>query len=86
MVDENISNIILERVNRIGEQLKSLDEIRSDVAVLKESVRRIDARIAYMDSYLAGIHSQLRWQNDEMDELRGRVEALENNPPDKSPE
>jgi hypothetical protein len=59
MVDENISNIILERVNRIGERLKSLDEIRSDVAVLKESVRRIDARIAYMDSYLAGVHSQL---------------------------
>jgi hypothetical protein len=48
MVDENISNIILERVNRIGERLTSLDEIRSDVAVLKESVRRIDARIAYM--------------------------------------
>jgi hypothetical protein len=53
---------------------------------MKESIRRIDARIAYMDSYLAGIHSQLRWQNDEMDDLRGRIEALEDNPPDKSPE
>lgn len=56
------------------EVLKSL---QGDISILKESVRRIDARIASMDHHLAGFYSEQRWQNDEIDNLRGRVEAIE---------
>ena len=51
--------------------------MKSDVAVLKESVKRIDARISTMESFMAGFHSSLRWQGDELDNQRGRIEALE---------
>jgi hypothetical protein len=54
-----------------------LKTVQGDISVLKESVRRIDARIASMDHHLAGFYSEQRWQNDEIDNLRGRVEAIE---------
>lgn len=54
-----------------------LRNLQADVSILKESVRRIDARISSMDSYMAGFHSSLNWQNMELDSLRGRMEYLE---------
>ncbi len=54
-----------------------LKTVQADMAVLKESVRRIDARIASMDHHLAGFYSEQRWQNDELDNMRGRLETLE---------
>ena len=54
-----------------------LRNLQADISILKESVRRIDARISSMDSYMAGFHSSLNWQNMEFDSLRGRVEHLE---------
>ena len=59
-----------------------LKSVQGDISVLKESVRRIDARIASMDHHLAGFYSEQRWQNDELDNLRGRVEALEDQDPE----
>lgn len=38
-----------------------LKTVQSDVAVLKESLRRIDVRIASMDYHLAGFYSEQRW-------------------------
>jgi chromosome segregation ATPase len=88
--NDKITDIVIPTLQNIQAELAGLKsdagELKRDMGVMKESIRRIDARIAYMDSYLAGIHSQLRWQNDEMDDLRGRIEALEDNPLDKSPE
>ena len=57
-----------------------LKAIQGDIGVLKESVRRIDARVGSMDHHLAGFYSEQRWQNDEIDTLRGRLEALEDQP------
>ena len=37
-----------------------LKTVQSDIAVLKESVRRTDARIASMDHYLAVFYSEQR--------------------------
>ena len=57
--------------------------LKADVSILKEAVRRIDSRIGTMESFMAGFHGSLRWQGDELDHLRGRIERLEdkNNPP-----
>lgn len=64
-----------------------LRNMQSDIATLKESVRRIDGRLTSMDHHLAGFYSEQRWQNDEIDTLRGRLEDLENQPdPNSSPE
>ena len=54
-----------------------LKTVQSDMSVLKEAVSRIDARIASMDHHMAGFYSEQRWQNDELDNLKGRIEALE---------
>jgi len=42
------------------------------------TVVRIDARIGAMDNYMAGFHNNLNWHGSSLDELRGRVEVLEN--------
>jgi len=61
-----------------------LKTIQTDISVLKEAVRRIDARMASMDHHMAGFYSEQRWQNDELDNIKGRIEAIEekNKPPE----
>jgi len=51
--------------------------IQTDVSLLKRAVQRLDGRIASLDSHMAGFHQSDRTQNDELDDLRGRIEALE---------
>lgn len=81
MSGDNISDLILERLNRLSERLNKLDSIENDISVLKESVRRIDSRIGAIDSHMAGFHSTLNWHSDEIDSLRGRVEDIETDKP-----
>lgn len=52
---DNTSNIILERLNRIGQRLSALEEMRGDIGVLKESVRRIDAKMTALSSHIGQI-------------------------------
>lgn len=47
-----------------------LKTIQADISVLKEAVRRIDARMASMDHHMAGFYSEQRWQNDELDNIK----------------
>lgn len=54
-----------------------LKNIQGDVSVLKESVTRIDARISSMENHMAGFHTRQNWHTQELDEHRGRLEALE---------
>ncbi len=54
-----------------------LADLKDDVSVLKESVVRIDARIASMESHMAGFHTRQNWHSQELDEHRGRLEGLE---------
>ena len=56
--------------------------LKSDVSVLKESVRRIDGRLAAMDHYMAGFNAEQRWQNDELDHIKDRITTLEEPAPD----
>ena len=64
---------------------KTLVKVQEDLAVLTAAVRRIDARTASMDAHLAGFHGTMTWQSDALDDLRGRVEALEKSPTDDPP-
>lgn len=61
-----------------------LRNVQSDVSTLKESVRRIDARMGAIENLMAGFHSTLNWHGQELDEHRGRLESLEQ--PDSDPE
>lgn len=83
MSDET-TNIILPILQAIQGDISTIKSdvstLKSDVAVLKESVVRIDARIGTMENYMAGFHSNLNWHSTAIDELRGRVEALEQKP------
>lgn len=63
--------------------LNILRAIQADIGVLKESVRRIDARMGAMENLMAGFHNTLNWHGQELDEHRGRLEALENDPTDE---
>lgn len=81
MKDDNIEDFTREYLRRANEKLDSLaqraDVVARDVSTLKETVRRIDSRLAAMDSHMAGFYSTARWQSDEIDALKGRLEALE---------
>ena len=82
-----MSNEIEDIVIPILRNLQTdLSDLKSDIIMIKESVRRIDHRNASMDSHIAGFHSKLSWSTDEMDDMRGRLEALEDriNPKNKT--
>jgi hypothetical protein len=57
-----------------------LRTLQNDMGVVKEAVRRIDARITTMDHYMAGFYSEQHWQNSELDHLKSRIEKLEPKP------
>ena len=73
-MEDKIDDIVIPTLQKIQLDFSAM---RSDLSVLKESVRRIDSRIAAMDSHMAAFHSTLVHNNDEIDALRGRVEAIE---------
>ena len=88
MSDDNISNIILERLNRMEDRLSGdIAVLRSDMSVVKEAIRRLDTRLEAIENHVAGLFATSRHFSDELDELRGRIEHLEDNPPpENSPE
>lgn len=51
--------------------------LKSDVAALKDSVAKIDLRLKIVESHMTGFMSSAKYQEHELNELRGRVEALE---------
>jgi len=57
-----------------------LHGLKGDVSVLKEAVRRIDGRLAAMDHYMAGFNAEQRWQNEELDYVKDRIDKLEDDP------
>ncbi len=51
--------------------------IKTDIAVLKENSGRADMRLQAIESHMSGFMSTSRYLGAEVNELRGRVEALE---------
>ena len=61
-----------------------LKDVRADISILKEAVRRIDSRMGSVDNLMAGFHNTMNWHGQELDEHRGRLEAIEERDPEKS--
>lgn len=59
-MNDEPTNIILERLNRMDKRLDKLDTIQGDVLMLRESVRRIDPKMTSVSSYMAGFHAVFR--------------------------
>jgi len=75
---ESLTLTILKNIQSDMSTLKSdISTLKSDMSMVKEAVRRMDARVASLDSYMGGFYSSLRWQSDELDNHRGRIEGLE---------
>jgi len=51
--------------------------LSTDMSVLKENTGKIDSRLKSVEAHMSGFMSTARYQETEIDELRGRVEALE---------
>ena len=73
-MSEEITEIVIPILRSIQTDLAS---VKSDVSILKKAVTRLDHRTASMDAHLAGFYSSMRMNNDDMDDIRGRIEALE---------
>jgi predicted small metal-binding protein len=88
MIDK-IDDIVIPILRNIQADVSGLkadvSSLKTDVSMLKESVRRIDARIASMDSHMAGFHGAQNWQSDLIDNLRARIEKLEERDKPKPP-
>ncbi len=84
MSEENISNLILERLYRIDKKLEKLDSLEQDMAMVKDSLAKTHMHLTHMDSYMAGFYSNLRYPGVEIDELKARVEFL-GKPQESSP-
>lgn len=60
--------------------LPILKDLQKELKMVKDAVLRIDGRLAAGDNYMAGFHRATVNMQDEIDMLRGRVEALEERP------
>ena len=56
---------------------ETLSEVRSDMSILKEAVRRVDSRMGAIENLMAGFHNTLNWHGQDLDEHRGRLEDIE---------
>lgn len=51
--------------------------VRTDISALKEHTRKLDQRMGAVEAHMSGFLSTSRYHESEVNELRGRVEALE---------
>lgn len=83
MVD-NIKDVVIPILKNMQSDLAVM---KTDIIMIKENSRKIDQRMSAMESHMAGLMATSRYHDGEMDELRGRVEHIENQPdPNNLPE
>jgi len=51
--------------------------IKSDIGAVKDNTAKIDLRLKIVESHMTGFMSSAKYLEHEINELRGRVEALE---------
>ena len=78
-MDSNIKDGIVPLLQKIQ---SDITVVKSGVSVLKEHTRKIDQRLGAVEAHMSGFMSTSKYFETEMDQLRGRVEALENPRPD----
>lgn len=73
-MNEQIKDIVLPILKNIQSDNAA---IKTDMAVVKENSGRMDMRLKAIESHMSGFMSTSRYLEIEINELRGRVEALE---------
>lgn len=69
MTDEsNVTNALI---------YATLQDLQDRMGRMEKSINAVGTKVSAMDSHLAGFYQSLRVHNDEHDEHRGRIEALE---------
>jgi hypothetical protein len=82
MMEDKIDDIVIPILRTIQ---ADLSVVKSDVAVLKERTGKIDIRLGIVEAHMSGFMSSARYLEREIDQLRGRVEALEQSAGNESP-
>ncbi len=73
-----MSDQIKDIVVPILQQMQGdLAVVKTDIHVLKENTGKMDQRLKTVEAHMSGFMSNSRYHDTEIDELRGRVEALE---------
>ena len=73
-MEDKIDDIVIPVLRVIQSDLSAL---KTDIAVLKENTGKIDLRLKTVEAHMTGFMSSARYLETEIDQLRGRVEALE---------
>jgi hypothetical protein len=74
---DKITDIVIPTLQKLQ---SGMAELQKDMGMVKEAIRRIDMRMGALEGHVSGIYSTSRYHSDELDDLRGRVESLEDNP------
>lgn len=84
--NKNMNNSIDDIVIPILRTLQAdVSAMKSDMADLKERTAKIDIHLGIVKSHMTGFMSSAKYLETEIDELRGRVEALERRDQPPSP-
>ena len=77
MAEDNLADVVLPTLKNIQADIAVIKKQVGRIKVVQESIARIDGTLASMDDHLSAYHRSDNLQNNAIDELRGRVEALE---------
>lgn len=73
MVDK-IDDVVIPILRAVQSDIAVL---KADTAILKETTGKTDIRLKVVEAHMTGFMSSARYLETEIDQLRGRVEALE---------
>lgn len=73
-MSDQVTDIVIPILKQMQGDLAA---VKSDVMLVKENANRSDSRLKSIESHMSGFMSTSRYHDTEIDELRGRIEALE---------
>jgi predicted nucleic acid-binding Zn-ribbon protein len=94
--EDKITDVVIPILRNLQEDVSGLKQdmsmVKSNVENLKDSVSRLEGAVRRVDLKVDSIDSQMRFQvtrtyvhEDEIQELRARIEVLEDRNPDHPP-
>lgn len=73
-MDNNIEDVVIPILINIQ---SDMTVVKGDISMLKEYTRKLDQRMGAVEAHMSGFLSTSRYHENEINELRGRVETLE---------
>jgi prefoldin subunit 5 len=78
---KGIGDFAAEHLRRIEQKLDRMDSrmdgFAADLSTIKETTGRSDIRLKIVEAHMTGFMSSAKYLENEIDSLRGRVEAIE---------